>query len=521
MTLSVAEHMQSGIARTTRTIERGPGGRVRKGISPPSEDIKLWRETRTRDTDDEDDEDDELEVTMIRVPVSSTGKDRDGDRFSETGLEHMVEQFRSGQVPLYANHGLDPETGWPEYRFEHQMGGWKDAEIEEEDGTKVVFATAALSPDNEQAQVLERQIENGIVPVSFSVGFMPQNSDTITNEEGEVTGREFHEHDLFETSSVGVPSNTDATIAAQAQAHAKGAAAVAGIDDPEAINRMARSIEAAVKSGEPLDDPLDSVTNENGNGKENEHMDKEPADAIPIVEAYLDQDGTDTSDDLATFLAWVEETDRDMAAAEDAVSAYLDEVDADDPSEETVGTLQSWLQEEFGEDEEEEGEGNDGDEDEDEEGEDETEGGDDGGEDDDEEDGVEAATVDDVRSVVQEELDPIRSMLEDLVEDEANGADGSEADAEVERLESELEDLRDEVEDLETENEELQRQLDEAEVEIRDPKGARKITRAERDSTDGAGQEDSTQTTDAEDHSGSETDDSLDDLRRRIKEARN
>jgi len=39
------------------------------------------------------------EVTLIRVPISSTTEDRDGDEFSLAGLESMLAGLKSGKVP--------------------------------------------------------------------------------------------------------------------------------------------------------------------------------------------------------------------------------------------------------------------------------------------------------------------------------------------------------------------------------------------------------------------------------------
>lgn len=465
MTLAVAEHMEQRLARTARTIERGPDGRLRKGFSPPSDEIKLWRETVERDDGDD------VEVTMIRVPVSSTGKDRDGDRFSEAGLEHMAEQYRAGDVPMFPNHGLDPETGFPEYRFEHQMGGWKDAEIEEEGDVQVCYAIGALSPDNEAADVLERQIENGVVPVSFSVGFMPHNSDTITNEDGEPVGREFHEHDLFETSPVGVPSNPDATIAATARAAAKGAAAVEGIDDPDVIQRLARDLESELKTGGSIDRAFDSQMHKQSDG--------ELQTVEEAIGAYLTETDGSEDDPVSEFLSWAESSkdDDELETIMDVVEAWLETVEGDVDSE-PVGSLLSWVEDQQGSDEDDEG---------DEEDEEETDG--DGEDDDEDDEEMEAASVEDVRSLLQEELEPIRTLLEDLVEiAETDGGDHDEDDEEeaaqgdLEALQEDLDTVRSERDDLQERVDELERRLDQTDVQ--DPKGGRTITQAEREGED-------------------------------------
>lgn len=409
------------IHKRTQTTEKGPDGRIRKSFSPPAGDVKLWRETVERD-DGED-----QEIAKIRVPVSSTGTDRDGDRFSRDGLEHMVEQFKSGEVPMFPNHGLDPETGWNEYRFEHKMGGWKDAEIEEEGGTEVAYAIGALSPDSEEAEKLASQIENGVVPVTFSVGFMPLNADTRTNEDGEPVGREFHEHDLFETSPVGIPANSDATVSAMAEVAAKGVATADGITDPDTIQSIAKEIEATVKAGGSFEHGL------------KQHMDKEPENAIPLVEAYLDAEGTSGDDTLEEFLGWVEDSDGDIGAAEDAVEAYLDNSSAEEPADATIADLGEWLVEEYAE---EDGDGEE------------------------EQNSPERLSSEEHREIVRDELQPIQNEISELRDAiEALGAE--EADSDVE--ENEISELREELEEIRSTNEELRERLEEP----TDPKGKR------------------------------------------------
>jgi len=433
------------IHERTITTQTGPNGQVEKSFSPPADEVKLWREEREAESGEE------IEVPRIRVPVSSTGEDRDGDRFSEEGLEDMVRQYKTGEVPMYPNHGLDPETGFHEYRFEDKMGGWKDAEIVDEEGAKVVYAEAELSPQSEEADTLATQIENGVVPITFSVGFMPQNADTRTNEEGEPIGREFHEHDLFETSAVGIPANTDATVSAMAGVAAKGAAHAKGIEDPEAIEAMARDIAATVKAGGSYGEAL-------------KHMQKEPEEAIPLVESYLDADDTAPEDTLAEFLEWVESNDGDLSAANDAVEAFLgsEATSAEDPEEATVGDLGEWLVAEFGESDGDEEEGDDDEE----------------GDEEEEQNSPEMLSAEQHREIVRDELEPIQNELAEIrstlgeIRDLASAeeADGEDPEEEIEDLRSELAELRERLE------------------EPRDPKGQRnQITRAERPGEENGG----------------------------------
>lgn len=167
-----------------RTL-REDGDDIYKAVRPDTDRVKVFEK-----------EIDGKTFNMIEVPVSATVEDRDGDKFSEEGLNHLQRELRSGEVPLFLDHGLD-ENGFPAYRTEDMLGRWVDGEIR--DG--VLFGTAALEPGNDDAQMLQNKLENDM-PVGFSVGFR-----TINKEERDEGGFLFHETDLMETSAVGIPSN--------------------------------------------------------------------------------------------------------------------------------------------------------------------------------------------------------------------------------------------------------------------------------------------------------------------------
>ncbi|WP_305066772.1 hypothetical protein, partial [Methanoculleus sp.] len=144
------------------------------------------------------------DVYYIRLPVSSVNVDRDGDRFSEAGLDRLASQLDKGTIPVFPNHGLD-SNGWSNYRFEDAYGVWVKGEIE--DG--ILYGTAALDPDDYRTQVIERKIERGF-PVSTSIGFFPLAS--TPDGDGEL----FDDAELVEISFVGIPSNREATTAVRA-----------------------------------------------------------------------------------------------------------------------------------------------------------------------------------------------------------------------------------------------------------------------------------------------------------------
>ena len=142
--------------------------------------------------------------TKITVPVSGLAEDRDGDKFSEDGVESLVTQINNDPIPMFPNHGLVHETGMYEYPFEDIMGKWVEAERDGE----LVQASAILRDGNEYAEELKDLLEQEM-PVAFSVGFGWNESDAEERDSG---GTEFHNPDLMEISTVGIGSYPDAVV---------------------------------------------------------------------------------------------------------------------------------------------------------------------------------------------------------------------------------------------------------------------------------------------------------------------
>lgn len=159
------------------------------------------------------------EVTLIRVPISSTTEDRDGDEFSLAGLESMLAGLKSGKVPLYLDHGFR-ESGARLYGALDMLGAWIDGEIE----GSALYGTAFLEPDNWPAMELARKIEAGL-PMGFSVGFGITKSRSKDNG-----GLIFDEVSLWEVSAVGIPSNPDAVNAATTADRIKSLRIKAGLE---------------------------------------------------------------------------------------------------------------------------------------------------------------------------------------------------------------------------------------------------------------------------------------------------
>ncbi|AXR81503.1 hypothetical protein AArcMg_1490 [Natrarchaeobaculum sulfurireducens] len=276
-----------------------------------------WHTPDSKDVDVQKDDDDG--ATRIRVPISSTGKDRDGDKFTRDGLDDLKAQLESEEVPLYLDHGLSGETGWREYRVEDMIGGWVGGEIEERDsGNDVLFGIARLEPGNEKAEMLENKVENDL-PIGYSVGFIPDLDQAREMDDG---GLKFNASDLLETSAVGIPSNPDAVAAGYAVAKALDDEGIEPTDiDRSFIKRM-------------VDETNDETPDEVDDANEAEET--EPEESNDEVEELVEMLGQEMESRLdahrETLLSEIDDMlDNDEDGDEEEEEAdYGDEDDEDD-----------------------------------------------------------------------------------------------------------------------------------------------------------------------------------------------
>jgi HK97 family phage prohead protease len=327
--------------KTTYRSENESGHtEIRKSFSVKREQIKVWKE----------EDDSGTEITHIEVPVSSPSEDRDGDEFSEQGLEHQAAQFRSGEVGMWLDHGLSTETNFPDYRVLEQIGGWKDARIDDDEQ---LFATAALRPSSDDAQELETMLDEEVAPVGFSVGFIVEKSEEKEDSEH---GQIFHKVDLLECSAVGIPSNPDAMVSDSAMATAKAVADAGGYDgEPE---RLARAITQEMRSS--------LAPNEQRNQTmQSKQSESELQAALGTVETYLGVDGTSEDDPITEVIDWASETDEaDADAVESVAEEALSESDAESLSELPTGEVMEFVTQTLESDGDGEGEDDEGDEEE-------------------------------------------------------------------------------------------------------------------------------------------------------------
>ena len=249
------------------------------------------------------------EVTLIRVPISSTTEDRDGDEFSPAGLESMLAGLKSGKVPLYLDHGFR-ESGARLYGALDMLGAWIDGEIEGE----TLYGTAFLEPENWMAYELARKIEAGL-PMGFSVGF-----GTIKSRGKDNGGLIFDEVSLWEVSAVGIPSNPDAVNSAAVQAVVKSLRVKVGLETDE----MKR------KTKETEEDPSEEEKQDEEEQEEQKASKEEEEEEEPSAEDEEDEEekSYEVLDEAKLRTLIAEEVGKALAPIAEALKslAVLDEI---------------------------------------------------------------------------------------------------------------------------------------------------------------------------------------------------
>jgi hypothetical protein len=165
------------------------------------------------------------EVEMLRVPISSTRPDREGDRFAKQALEGMADQIREEQPMVFDNHGLAGDfMGAIPYDSRETIGAQMDAEVEQaDDGEYELYAMVNPDGTHPEGERMVKQVADEKQPIKFSVGFRVLGYDEIQDDAGNEVGREFTEVDEMETSRVGIPANPDASTPQQMSAKGAGA----------------------------------------------------------------------------------------------------------------------------------------------------------------------------------------------------------------------------------------------------------------------------------------------------------
>jgi len=285
--------------------------------------------------------------TEIRVPISSTNIDREGEKFSKQGLESLVKQINDENKPIkmFPDHGLG--EGSAIYSFMDIMGEWVEGEIEEE----TAYADGILRENNKYADELKDLLSQDI-SVGFSIGFSFDEKDVEEMDNGNFV---YNDADLMEISPVGVPSNADA----QATAQVGFTRAVAktfqenDIDLEKAVNSIKKAVkdlDQGEKDGD--EDTPDEEENEPSEGEpEKSEMDLFVEGSETIANA-LDVEITEV------FKLFVGKPFGPWEDFDDCVQDMMEEQGYDEETAEAVcAELQNELEGE-GEDEDEDGEEN-------------------------------------------------------------------------------------------------------------------------------------------------------------------
>lgn len=265
----------------------------------------------------EGDSEEKADRKQIRMPVSSTAQDRDGDQFSEDGLEDLKQQLNDEKIPMFLDHGRGSRGSY--YGTLGIVGRWDAAEIEQEGDLKVLYATGTPTDANPDAEDAVKLIEDDM-PVGASVGFRVLDYDGDRQD-----GYEFHKSDLLETSLVGIPSNPE-TVNAGPEAGA--VAAKGGVHGRHAHPaRAARGMwDQRVANSQVLDDGL-------SDGQQ--HLQIDMARDAPTD--TMDDDNPDHDPDLEELRETVSEQTETVGELTDSINSLVDSLDEErhtDPEDE-------------------------------------------------------------------------------------------------------------------------------------------------------------------------------------------
>lgn len=232
------------------------------------------------------------ERDLIKVPISSTAQDRDGDQFATDALEGMADQIRSQKPNVFLNHGFT-EFHKPLYDTREKIGALIDAEVdrgkdgEEEDAVLNGF----ILPDttHEEGERTLEQIKNG-QPEKFSVGFRVKDAEPLNPEAENDERRKFIDVDLMETSKVGIPSNPEASasVAAKAAGLTERLTAAGMEIDDEAAFAKHLAAELVSADGPVTSEDVQHATPVDGDGEE--PVDTERRDGDDVTKPKCDSD---------------------------------------------------------------------------------------------------------------------------------------------------------------------------------------------------------------------------------------
>jgi len=308
--------------------------KIQRRITPDPKDIKQGE--------------DEEGNPVYKVPISGDARDRDGDKMTMEGQDHMIKQLRTGKVKLFGDHGRSADD--PRYSFKNILGQFIDGEraaIQNEEmneGEEVTMATLRLDMAHPDAERLDHQLENDF-PVGFSVGFRPLEVEEITNDDGELVGLKMLKVDLMEASAVGIPSQPDSVPVAIENQNTEAAMAVKSVLDEKGATVDSEELKDALEKSIDNEDS-DMTENDNEPGQEDGQEDGDVLENAPewarTLRDNLDEAKQFDEEEVLEIVGVVgEKVDAHMDMAMDEIAEELseggseeDEMDDDEDEEE-------------------------------------------------------------------------------------------------------------------------------------------------------------------------------------------
>jgi len=116
---------------------------------------------------------------FLEVTVSGLKEDGDNEMMSKDAITDMADQFKSGTIGFFPDHGFHEQTGQSNvYSWKQMMGVWVDAR-QEGDSLQAVVRLNKSHPDSE---MFWNYINEGM-PIGFSIGGRPVEEPTFVEVE--------------------------------------------------------------------------------------------------------------------------------------------------------------------------------------------------------------------------------------------------------------------------------------------------------------------------------------------------
>ena len=287
----------------------------------------------------------EDELTQLQVPIQATSEDRDGDIITSEGQQQIVDQLKTGTVPLFPNHGVG--EGEAMYDFRDIFGKFTDG-IQMEDGKTVGTITlrkGRTETGAEELHPMAKELVNLLeqdMPVGFSVGFIPHDSSERENGEGQ----KISDLDLMEVSSVGIPSNPEGMPAAMSEAASQTTAIAAkqmieaGFNKHEVVQNVKTALNNTMTESNKNND--DGQEQNNDSKSEFKQLDEGQVEQVTnVVGDAINQHMTAALEDIQENLLEAQEEDEADEDGMEEEGEHDNDEDEEEMNQNTGGSDQS------------------------------------------------------------------------------------------------------------------------------------------------------------------------------------